>query len=206
MDLILALEALLEEVAPCSHGWCYKHRRRCAIPLLPAERVIHCAGPTCVDWSSRSRQPMRWLGVHMVPSMAWSRTRREHCEHLVIHECVAGHPSEVLLQRSLGKSHLIKSFLMCPSIILGYPCQRRRRFTLCIGLGSIMTPLTRSPDEIWSFSIVATASIYFNAEQFELDGYMASTGTGSFRALLPPGAPMRSCHGVKCVPCACMFI
>ena len=63
-----------------------------------------------------------------------------------------------------------------------------------------MTPLVRSPAEIWTFSIVASASIYFNAEQFELDGYMASTGAGSFRALLPPGSLTRSWHGVKCVP------
>ena len=202
----MALEAQLEGATVGTHSWCYRHGRRCKLPVVPAEHTIHAAGSTCVDWSTRSKTPMRWLGVHMIPFMAWSRTRRELCEQLIIHECVKGHPSEALLDRSLGRSHFIISFLLCPSIILGYPCHRLRRFTICIGKQSITTPLSRSPTEIWSFSIVATASLFFNAEEFELDCFLASTGAGSFRALLPAGYLSRSWHGVKCLPCACVFV
>lgn len=199
-DLVIALEAQLHDISPDSHAWCYRHNRRCKIPVLPAERVIHAAGTTCVDWSNRSAKPMRWLGANMIPFMAWLRIRCSRAEQLIVHECVAGHPSEELLGRSLSVSHVITSFVLCPSSLLGHPCHRLRRYKICIGKGAIITPLARPPSEIWSFKIVATASIYFNAEPFEVDCYLASTGAHSFRALLPRGSLQRSWHGVKCLP------
>ena len=196
---------MLGAVEPSPVAWCYRHNQRCEIPVLEASRVFHAAGSTCVDWSTRSRLALRGLGPHMIPFMCWLRARRHYREKLIVHECVARHPSQYLLHRQLGDSHVIISFKLCPSMI-GHPCHRLRRFTLCIAKSSIVTPLTAPPSAKFYFSAVADADIYFMAETFEIDGFLAARNVSSFRALLAPGSSARSPHGVNRFPCACVVV
>ena len=193
-ELITALDGLLADVHPEGTAWCYKHQRLCRIPEVPPESMgFHCAGTTCVDFSSRSKTQLRELGQNMVPFAGWARLRSLRCEELVLHECVASHPSLRLVKRYLQATHFIWTFIICPSII-GYPTIRKRRFTICLHRSRAATPLFRSmapPSVMFKFTVVACGSIYFSALPCEVDSYLAQCGAATFREALPRGARSR---------------
>ena len=187
-----ALQAMLDSEVPATHAWCYRHNCFCTIPLTDPSRTFHAAGTTCVDWSTLSRRPMRGLGQHMLPFMCWGKARARHRERLVLHECVIGHPSERMLRLFLAHSHIIISFKVCPSMI-GYPCNRQRRFAVCIEKSSLVMRITAPPSQKFRFKVVCDGSIYWMAQPFEIDIFLAARGASSFRALLAPGSLERSC-------------
>ena len=191
LELLQACDGLLSQARPSPKAWCFKHRRFCVIPTAPlGSMCFHAAGSTCVDFSQRSSTQLRLLGPHMVVFASWAWSRRLHMEHLILHECVVHHPSAFLLRRYLGSTHLVISWVLCPSLF-GHPCTRRRRFTLALHRSRLRTPLCRSPEDLFRFTLAASGDIYFSALPVEVDSFLAAKGILSWRELLAPGALRR---------------
>ena len=143
-----------------------------------------------MDWSSRSFLAMRWLGKHMVPFVGWAHTRQWRLEAIVMHECVMSHAFEFLLRRYHGRTHFISCFPLWPSI-LGHPTTRTRRFTLAIIKSIIRATLAASPWMLFRFTTMADGQIYFAAEKYELDAFLAMCQAETFHDTLPAGARQR---------------
>ena len=153
--------------------------------------TFHCAGSTCVDFSLLSKSRLGLLGPHMCPFVGWAFMRRARREWLIMHECVALRPTEWLLNRHIGDTHVIKSFLMCPSY-LGHPATRLRKFTIAIHRSRVATTVPRSlPADMFRSRCVLDGSVYFSAEPFEVDCFLAAAGANTCRGLLAPGFKRR---------------
>ena len=147
LQLMQACDGLLSSVEPSPTAYCFRHGRHCQIPrVAPGTLVFHAAGTTCVDYSQRSMTQLRLLGRHSVVFACWAWSRRFHNEPFLLHECVVDHPSAWLLQYYLGKTHLVVSYILCPSIF-GHACTRRRRFTLALHRSWLQTGLCPSPTD-----------------------------------------------------------
>ena len=192
MEYLQAVDGMLAQHSPAHTAWCYRHNCFCEVPRPPLSEGLHfhCAGTTCVDFSRRSQTQLQLLGVHMLVFACWGWSRSLHNEPLILHECVPNHPSSFLLQRYVGRTHVVRSFVLCPADI-GHPCTRRRRFTLAVHRARLVTRLVRSPSEIWTFKVIADADVYFSALPVEVDAYLSARGVSSWRELLPAGAQKR---------------
>lgn len=193
IELLRACDGLLSQHQPAATAYCYAHKCHCAIPRAPVgSSSFHAAGTTCVDFSQRSTSQLRLLGRHMIVFACWAHGRRLAEYSLVLHECVAPHPSAWLLRRYLGKTHVVISYILCPSIF-GHPCTRKRRFTLALARSQLQTPLCESlsPAGLFTFNVVASGDIYVSALPVEIDSYLAARGVSTWRQLLCPGALRR---------------
>ena len=169
-----ALDGLLAGMEPLSSGWCYKHQRMCPFPAVPPEQfAFHCSGSTCVDYSCRSRKRLRELGYNTIVFCVWAKLRQVRCEELIVHECVLSHPSLRLMQRYLGSTHFVWTWIMCPSY-QGHPATRRRRFTIALHRGRVRTPLCHSPRQLFHRDIVADGSLYWSAPAYEVDAWLGA--------------------------------
>ena len=186
-----ALDGLLAGLEPLSSSWCYKHRRMCLFPVVPPEHfAFHCSGSTCVDYSCRSRKRLRELGSNTVVFCAWAKMRQWRCEELILHECVCSHPSLRFMQRYLGSTHFMWTWVMCPSI-QGHPTTRRRRFLIALHQGRVKTPLCRGPRELFHRDIVADGSLYWSAPAYQVDAWLGANSARTCREALPRGAQQR---------------
>ena len=186
-----ALDGVLANVGPQESSWCYKHQRMCPFTAVPSERFgFHCSGSTCVDYSCRSRKRLQEPGAHTVVFCTWANMRRRRCEEIILHECVVSHPSLRLMQRYVGSTHFVWTWVMCPSH-QGFPSTRRRRFTIALLKARVKTPLCRSPCELFHRDIVADGSIYWSAPAFKIDAWLGSMSVRTCRELLSRGAQER---------------
>ena len=131
----LCMNALENEVV---HGedWCYKHHRTCRFveacgPHGHQGISMHCAGSCCYEFSSMTTEKKELTGSTIITFAVWLHLRRVAQEAVVLHECVPKHPGEALITTVLGSTHHVRSFCVCPSM-LGFPCTRKRRFTIAI--------------------------------------------------------------------------
>ena len=103
------------------------------------------------------------------------------------------------MQRYLGESHAIKSFVICPSLF-GEPCTRRRRYAVAIRLDLLKARIYRQPAQLFTCAVhsntlrsekffVATAEQLANILMRE-SAKRSSTAT-SFEDLLSPGTLQR---------------
>ena len=193
VGLLRACDGLLSQHQPAATAWCYTHKRNCAIPrALVESSSFHAAGTTCVDFSQRSTSQLRLLGRHTIVFACWAHGRRLAEYSLVLHECVAPHPSAWLLRRYLGKTHVVISYILCPSIF-GHPCTRKRRFSLALARSQLQTPLCESlsPAGLFIFDVVASGDIYISALPVDIDSFLAARGVSAWRQFMSPGALRR---------------
>ena len=87
-------------------------------------------------------------------------------------------------------THIIFSFIVCPSVS-GNPHTRRRRLSLALHRLHFHAPLCRQPEVFFHFDMVASGNIYFSAAMFELDCYLTAMGVTTFHELLPKGYKRR---------------
>ena len=192
-ELLMGLDGILEGVRVATSAWCHRHHRYCVVPVPedPDSWTFHCAGSTCVDFSLRSKSRLGFSGPHMCPFVGRAFMRRACREWLIMHKCVALHPTEWLLNHYIGDTHVVKSFLMCPSY-LGHPATRLRKFTIAIHRSRVATTVPRSlPADMFRSRCVLDGSVYFSAEPFEVDCFLAAAGANTCRGLLAPGFKRR---------------
>ena len=137
--------------------------------------MLHGAGSTCVDFSAASKKKARMTGPHVLPFMIWCKTRVSLKEPVLFHECVAGHPSELLLKRYVGvpgKYHVF-TCLLCPSE-LGYPCTRKRRYSIAIADRMLRPdpPALLLPAETFGAAVWSNGELYFSANDEEIRAYV----------------------------------
>ena len=186
--------------------WCSKCEKLCNIEI-PGKESFHIigAGSTCVDYSSMSSRALRMCGQHMIPFTAWITSVQIMGPQIVVHECVAQHPSALLFSRYLGHDYNTYSDVLCPSK-LGFPCTRRRRYTVCVRKsvvaaspqGELVNPLEMLCRKFFAKQ-GATGVLYWRADPCEVKAVLEKLGPSSFKAALKAGDAKRLAEYEECV-------
>ena len=135
--------------------------------------TCNAAGSVCVEFSSRGKGA-GLTGKTAIVWVCWIWERVQEQEDFIFHECTVRHPTELLMQRYLSKSHITFVFKVCPSL-LKLPCTRKRRMAIAISRKFLMRqqPIPQDPMSMFALKGLSLhAGIFFCAPVDEVQAYL----------------------------------